>query len=337
MDNLAVPYRVVLALKKANIYTLESILEYSQSDLVRRTGLNPSQVKRLIEITSEAFLNDTSLTSCLKRYEESSKVPNWGRLGTGCPVIDGFLQGGILPEAVTELAGTSGAGKTQFCLQLSLLVQLPPEQGGLQGRAVYISTEGALPSGRLKQLSLAIANKYTPADSGRRVFANQLMDNVLLYHCADVPSLETILRHKLPTLLNQTRGIRLVLIDSIAALFRSEYTLSETAARLYDLKTIALLLHQLVYSQQVCVVCTNQMTTDLSTDTVKPALGLVWSNSVNVRFLLLRDETVDNREVFTGAGVVKLTQRTFRVEFAPHLPVKEFQYYIDNDGIHGLQ
>ena len=33
---------------------------------------------------------------------------------------------------VTEVAGTSAAGKTQLCLQLSLTAQLPPQRGGLE-------------------------------------------------------------------------------------------------------------------------------------------------------------------------------------------------------------
>ena len=34
---------------------------------------------------------------------------------------------------VTELSGVSAAGKTQLCLQLSLVVQLSQRQGGLDG------------------------------------------------------------------------------------------------------------------------------------------------------------------------------------------------------------
>ena len=44
--------------------------------------------------------------------------------------------GGLLVPGVTEIVGTSAAGKTQICMQLSLAVQLPPEQGGLDGGAL---------------------------------------------------------------------------------------------------------------------------------------------------------------------------------------------------------
>lgn len=44
-----------------------------------------------------------------------------------------FFSGGIISRGITEIAGESASGKTQFCLQLSLTVQLPEENGGLAG------------------------------------------------------------------------------------------------------------------------------------------------------------------------------------------------------------
>ena len=49
----------------------------------------------------------------------------------GCPVLDQLLRGGLPVGGVTELAGESGAGKTQLGLQFCLSVQYPPEHGGL--------------------------------------------------------------------------------------------------------------------------------------------------------------------------------------------------------------
>ena len=54
-----------------------------------------------------------------------------GRLGVGCAVLDSRLRGGLLVPGLTEIAGTSAAGKTQLCLQLCLTCQLPRTQGGL--------------------------------------------------------------------------------------------------------------------------------------------------------------------------------------------------------------
>lgn len=53
------------------------------------------------------------------------------KLSFGCPILDALLRGGITLCALTELAGESGTGKTQFGLQLCLSVQYPIEHGGL--------------------------------------------------------------------------------------------------------------------------------------------------------------------------------------------------------------
>lgn len=53
------------------------------------------------------------------------------RLSVSCPVLDQLLRGGLPVGGVTELAGESGAGKTQLALQLCLSAQYPTEHGGL--------------------------------------------------------------------------------------------------------------------------------------------------------------------------------------------------------------
>lgn len=42
------------------------------------------------------------------------------RLSTGCKVLNDFLRGGFLPRRIYEVYGESGAGKTQFAIQLLL-------------------------------------------------------------------------------------------------------------------------------------------------------------------------------------------------------------------------
>ena len=101
-----------------------------------------------------------------------------GRLSLGCPVIDRLLRGGILVPGLTELAGTSAAGKTQLCLQLSLTVQLPRQHGGLGGKAVFVSTEDAFPTKRLQQL----VERF---DAARGLLSHQqLTDGIFVEHSA---------------------------------------------------------------------------------------------------------------------------------------------------------
>lgn len=48
-------------------------------------------------------------------------------------MTDYICIGGILTKGITEIVGESATGKTQLCLQLCITVQMPLEQGGLDG------------------------------------------------------------------------------------------------------------------------------------------------------------------------------------------------------------
>ena len=55
-------------------------------------------------------------------------------------------------QAVLELVGEYGTGKTQICHTLCATVQLPKNEGGLSGNAIYIDTEGTFRPERLSQI-----------------------------------------------------------------------------------------------------------------------------------------------------------------------------------------
>ena len=323
MDKLAVPPAVSISLERAGLRSLSEILEYSNGDLVRRTGLKEYQVQGLIETASEAVLSRFEpLTAKDIRQRDNQK------LSLGCPLIDETLQGGLLPRSLTELAGTSAAGKSQLCLQLSLTVQLQRKHGGYSSKAVYISTEGPFHSKRLKELAQFVALKYSYLNT------QTLMDNVLIHHSATVQELKVLLNHELPRLLQRNpHNIRLIIIDSLASLFRVEYSYDDSS-RTNDLKSIASSLHSLIYQHQLTIVCTNQMTSDTRNNTTRPALGALWSNMVATRILLLREEGVDNDAAFCPG--LNPVPRLLRIDFAPHLPNNTMNYYIDDEGVHGL-
>ena len=66
-------------------------------------------------------------------------------------MLDCSLRGGFLVPGLTEIAGTSAAGKTQLCLQLCLTVQLPRTHGGLDGGNL-VTCQGFPNSSTLKKV-----------------------------------------------------------------------------------------------------------------------------------------------------------------------------------------
>ena len=67
-----------------------------------------------------------------------------------------LLADGIETGSITEIFGEFRTGKTQLCHQLCVTCQLPLDQGGGEGKALYVDTEGTFRPQRL----LAIAERY---------------------------------------------------------------------------------------------------------------------------------------------------------------------------------
>lgn len=83
------------------------------------------------DVTACVYLCVCVSVALLLHRRECYRSESGLRLSVGCPVLDELLRGGLPVGGVTELAGESGAGKTQLALQLCLSVQYPTQHGGL--------------------------------------------------------------------------------------------------------------------------------------------------------------------------------------------------------------
>lgn len=121
---------------------------------------------------------------------------------TGDPAVDRMLGGGILTGAITEIFGESATGKSQFCMQLCESVQGSRQHGGLEGSAVYISTESIVETKRMREIS-------------------SHLDNIFVINCNDIETQEQILSVQLPILVKQ-HNVKLVVVDSVSHHLRLE-------------------------------------------------------------------------------------------------------------------
>jgi DNA repair protein RAD57 len=169
---------------------------------------------------------------------------------------DGILYNGL------ALMVRSGAGKSNILLHLLLAVQLPESVGGLDGAAVYISTEGRPPTNRLSQLNHAFNLKFPEA--------NVSMDRVFCNDVRGIDILEYMVRYQLPVLIEK-HNIRLIVIDSIAAPFRAEASEGKSlrdpaalAKRSRQLVTLGQLLRNLAIKYDLVVLAANQVSDKFS-------------------------------------------------------------------------
>lgn len=331
-DQLELNPRIITAVRRAKLKRVRDVLCVSGPELQSLTGLSHSDVQQLFTAAATACRRHPPVPALLLRGGQSGL-----RLSVGCPILDDLLRGGLTAGAVTELSGESGAGKTQLALQLCLSVQYPIQHGGLHSGAVYICTEDVFPSRRLQQLiseQSCLRSDVPPGVISRLQFSDQ----VFIEHAADLDSLQVCLSRRVPLLL--TRGlVRLLVIDSVAALFRSEFQASDWLERTRQLLTVSSTLQHLSHEFNTPVLCVNQVTDVFDTSdhslrplssNVSPALGLAWANQVMVRLMMLRLQGTVAR------GNQSSALRRLEVVFAPHLARDGRDAAVWREGIRGV-
>lgn len=222
---------VIAALSREHVNTAEDLVKTTRADLKRITKLSKEELAELLHEASLPLYPTTPITALqmIKSNDDKKALPAPApslRLGTGCTVLDKFLGGGLLTRQLTEISGEAGSGKTQLCLQLCLQAQLSLRNGGLAGTAIYICTEGDFPSKRLQQMVQAFQRKHPTycedlyENTGD--FDISLTDQVLIFRCETIEKLHNVITKDLPIIMQQ-RNVKLLMLDSIAALLRGEY------------------------------------------------------------------------------------------------------------------
>lgn len=292
---------------KARLTTAYAILSLTDDELRDVANLYSSEVETVCDLASETVaLNVTSCTTV-------------EMLSTGCKAIDTILHGGLIRGAgITEISGESGSGKTQLCLQLSLLVQNSEDNGGFDKGVIYLCTEDCFPSKRLEQMVKYICPPFATANQLRYA------DNIFVAHVPTTENLKQNLENNVQSLINSDK-IGLLVIDSIAAVFRADFSNEQFTERAKELRLIGNKLHQLAAKYNICIVCINQVTTSFTDQSnfrgeLIPALGLVWSNLVTTRLFVKKVEFSD--------GI-----RELQVQFSPHVPPSSCYFTIDSRGI----
>ena len=114
--------------------------------------------------------------------------------------------------SITEAFGEFRTGKTQLAHTLCVSVQLPIEMGGGNGKAAYIDTEGTFRPDRIR----SIAERFG-------VDPDVAVSNIM-YARAHNSEHQLDLLNELCVHLCEDKTYRLVVVDSIMALFRTDFS-----------------------------------------------------------------------------------------------------------------
>jgi DNA repair protein RadA len=176
------------------------------------------------------------------------------RFTTGSPVLDTFLKGGIESQALTEVIGEFGSGKSQLCHTLCVTANTNMQtNGGAQklvekiNPIIFVDTENTFRPERVHQIAEA-----------RGLDHEEIMKKIFVCRIHNSAQLEAVIKN-LGKYIEQYEA-RLVIIDSIISLHRAEYSGRETLAERQQ--RLNIMLHKLVRLAEiynVAVVYTNQV------------------------------------------------------------------------------
>ena len=123
-------------LREAGFEELLAIAVMSPSELAEQAELGEAVSSKIIAGAKKlanigGFISGTAL---LDRRREVQK------LTSGCSALDELLGGGFETQAIVEVFGEFGSGKTQIGHQLAVNTLLPVSKGGFDGEVFYIDT-----------------------------------------------------------------------------------------------------------------------------------------------------------------------------------------------------
>ena len=255
--------------------------------------------------------------------------------------IDQVIGGGFFPGCITEIAGQSGVGKTQLCLQLCANVQLPEAIGGLEGESVYFDCNGGFSTNRLaeicrptKEMGLKVMKELN--ENVLQLENQNFLNGVIYRRIGSICDFQKALDELVATVLQENDSIKLLIVDSIAFHFR--YPLLEDVnsnkKTTATLQSIAQKLQVITNKYKLVTIVTNQMTTrikegDLEIGELIPALGESWSHACSNCVLLdyVQPKTADNKDS-------KRIVRSLKLIKSSKVPCSERALYcITSDGI----
>jgi DNA repair protein RadA len=232
------------------------------------------------------------------------------RLTSGSKALDQILDGGLETQTITEFYGEYGSGKSQICHQICVNVQLPPERGGLNGAALYVDTENTFRLERIVQMA-----KHLGLDP------DQVVKNII-YAEAYTSDHQMFLLENADEII-KANNIKLIIVDSLTAHFRSEYVGREMlASRQQKLNKHMHKLIGLARAFNAVAVVTNQVMAKPDIffgDAVQPIGGHIVGHTSHTRIYLRK----------AARGPVRIA----RLVSSPYLPEGEEILKVTENGI----
>jgi len=296
-------------LTDAGIHNIMDLLVRGPVDVAEITGMDKETAEKIVTKARQQLVEEGLIAKDFVNATEIYKRrQDIGKISTSTKCLDELFDGGIETQALTEVYGEFGCGKTQFCHTMCVSVQKPKEEGGLGGGVLYIDTENTFRPERI--VTIAKAQNLDP---------EKVLDNIVVARAYNSAHQVLILQEAGPVI--EENNIKLIVADSAVGLFRAEYlgrgTLSE---RQQKLNKFVHLLVRTAETYNCAAIATNQVMASPDTffgDPTRPIGGNVVAH------------TSTYRVYFKKSG----KKRIARMVDSPHHPEQEVIFTLTDAGV----
>ncbi|GAA5949226.1 hypothetical protein JCM10213_008249 [Rhodosporidiobolus nylandii] len=234
----------ITKLRTAGFATVVGVIQATRKQLTKIKGLSEIKVEKIKDAASklcpQSFLTGAE---CALRRE------NVVSISTGSAQMDAMLGGGIQTQSTTEVYGEFRTGKTQLAHTLCVTCQLPIDMGGGEGKVAFIDTEGTFRPDRIK----SIAERFN-------VDAQAALENIVVARAHNSEHQMELITALAAKFAEEQGAYRLLIIDSILALFRVDYSgRGELSERQQKLNQMLSRLNRISEEFSCAIFLTNQV------------------------------------------------------------------------------
>jgi len=291
-------------LKAAGYVDMMALAAASPLELAEAAALGEATAAKIIQgARSKLTLGYETAADVMERRKDIKKI------STGSKELDDLLGGGVETQAVTEMHGAFGSGKSQLGFQLAVNVQKSVEEGGLGGGCLFIDTEDTFRPERIIQLA-----------ESQGMDPQKVLENIVVARAYNSDH-QTILADRSPEIIKE-KNIKLIVVDSLMAMFRSDFVGRGTlASRQQKLNRHLKKLKRLSDVYNVAVYVTNQVMSNpaiLFGDPTRPIGGHILGHFSTFRVYLRKS---------------KGENRIARMVDSPNLPEKDCLFRVCPEGV----
>ncbi len=293
----------------AGIHNIMDLIVRGPVEISEITGMDKDTAAKIVNKARQHLVEGGLLAkdfvSASEIYKRRQSI---GKISTGTNCLDTLFDGGVETQALTEVYGEFGCGKTQFAHTLSVMVQKTKAEGGLEGSVLYIDTENTFRPERI--VTIAQAHGMDP---------DKVLDRIIVARAYNSSHQTLILEEAGPVI--EENNVKLIVVDSAVGLFRAEYLGRGTLAiRQQKLNHFVHMLVRIAETYDCAALATNQVMASPDVffgDPTRPVGGNVVAHTSTYRIY------------FKKSG----KKRIARMVDSPHHPEEEVIFALGEAGV----